>query len=223
MQLESAQIYMSTKQDGDMRDFKQRSAFILHHGLNEKRMYFPKQIHSGRVHVVDHNSNNQILNADSLISTSRQTLIGVVTADCLPIVLFDPKENIVGSVHAGYKGILSHVIQNTIQRFLSLGSNPKNMLGYIGPSIGPCCYGVSIDRFELFKTQFSKYVALKRSNGLFLDLQKSAQILLHNAGVTIRNIQIANVCTSCNNDQYFSYRKDSKDTFGVFATIVGLA
>jgi len=159
--------------------------------------------------------------ADGLITSRKNVFLGVVTADCLPVIFYDKKSEIVGIVHAGYKGILKGILKNMVLSFKKLGSDTKNILVAIGPSIGVCCYDVSIERVEMFVNAFEGIKTHKIRNGkYFLDLKNIAKQSLISEGVSENNIEVSNICTKDYIKDFFSFRGEGR-IVGEFVTIVG--
>lgn len=199
-------------------------AFAKELGISVKNIVFVKQTHGAAIlHVRDNNS--QILgDGDGLITDKKGIAVGMVTADCLPIILADSKSEIVGVIHAGYRGILGGVIENMIDKLVNKGLNLKTILVGIGPGIGVCCYDVTPARLALFEKKYGKSVDFfqNKKSKIYLDLKKIVETIFQNQGISKEHIQTLPLCTSCDNDQFFSYRKDLPETFGQFATIIGI-
>jgi len=221
---------ISSRSNGSMKDnnvlnYSRINKFIRNYNINPHKLFLSEQTHSANVTVVSSNSKNSYLkNTDALFTNSPNTYLGIVTADCLPILLFDCKKSIVGIIHGGYKGISKLIINNTINKFKYLGSNiDTDLLISIGPGIGVCCYEVSSDRVELFKKIFPSYKNLYqyKNNKYYLDLKKiTFQNLIEN-GITPKNIEISNICTACDADKFYSYRKEGQKA-GRFLSIIGI-
>lgn len=170
---------------------------------------------------------------DASITNEAGVLLAVQTADCVPILLVDPKNRAVAAVHAGWRGTLARVTQKTVGRMhLEFGSKPANLLAAIGPSICPCCYEVGAEFVSKFSAQFADaadYFDEARSGeepnplewlnmsppghhpppkNVHLDLPKANRSQLLAAGLRAQNIFASNLCTGCRTDFFFSYRKE---------------
>ena len=191
---------------------------------SSKQITYMVQKHTTNIEIVKKDSASEIFNTDGLITQEKNKVLLAVTADCVPIVMYDSVKKIIGVVHAGYKGILLGIVENMIKKFIKLGSELSNIKIGIGPSIGVCCYDVSKDRIEQFKQRYPgfKNFFQKKHALYFLDLQSIVLQILKQFKVQNKNIERVNLCTSCNNEQFFSYRKDSNKTFGEFATFIGM-
>lgn len=162
--------------------------------------------------------------ADAIITNQYGIAIGILTADCVPIMVVDPVKKIIGIVHAGWRGTAKLIVQKVVEIMVKhFGSDKKAILAAIGPSIGQCCYKVD----EVVAKEFGGkeyiiplYPPLKkgelakggRGDCWMLDLKKANLGQMVNSGVLEKNISIEDFCTSCRNDLFFSYRADGKIT-----------
>ncbi|KKP59197.1 MAG: hypothetical protein UR52_C0010G0010 [Candidatus Gottesmanbacteria bacterium GW2011_GWA1_34_13] len=182
------------------------------------------QIHGNIISQVDKSNKGKLfLKTDGLITQDKNLFLGVKTADCVPLFFYDSKQKIVGIVHAGWKGTLINIVQKMIENFVKNGSDVKNIFVVIGPHIGSCCYDISKERADKFTDKFQFPKSIKERKGkYYLDLgYVNLQILL-NAGVNPEHIELSYECTSCKNDIYFSYRKDTVETYGEMMGIIGI-
>lgn len=138
---------------------------------------------------------------DGMITTLKNKFLAVKVADCVPILFYDPHQEIAAACHVGWKGTLERIQQKIIQKMQRIGSKPENIIAVLGPHIGSCCYNISSDRAKDFK----EYLTIKNGE-FFLDLGKTNISLLKKVGVN--NIEDINICTSCQNDLLYSYRKE---------------
>jgi YfiH family protein len=219
----------SRRSDGSMMTDKKLQIhnvrpFLSAYNIPFEKTHFMKQIHGNKIVLIDEHSPQIIEEADGLITTKKDSFLGVVTADCLPVLFYDQKNLICGAVHAGYKGLLEGVLDSWITYALSLGSDPKDIEVYIGPSIHGCCYNVTQERAEKFVLRYGNEDRIVRYNGdmIFLKLQEVAKINLENLGILPKNISMSTHCTSCNVDIYFSYRQDSSASFGELLSVIGM-
>ncbi len=133
---------------------------------------------------------------------------GVFTADCVPILLFDPRTRLGAAVHAGWRGTIARGPAAAVAALAGAGARPPDLLAAIGPRIGPCCYAVGEDLAARFAAAFGADVARRAPGGPFLDLGLANRRALAAAGVA-RIAEIA-VCTACagGGRAFFSYRRD---------------
>jgi YfiH family protein len=191
-----------------------------------------KQFHSDVVHSFD-TAPTDPCRGDATITDQPNLLLAVQTADCVPILLVDPKKRAVAAIHAGWRGTLARIAAKTIGKMqMHFGTNPPDLLAAIGPSIGPCCYEVGTEVATQFLSQFADapdYFDEFRTGdepnpiqwlnmmppghqpppkGVLLDLPKANRSQLLAAGLRPRNIHTIDLCTACRPDLLFSYRKE---------------
>ena len=172
------------------------------------------QIHSSIVNKIDENNIGQKIDGDALITNVPKVPLLVLTADCVPVVIIDPVNKAIGVAHAGWRGTYDEISKKTIEEMnTNYNSNPKDLICVIGPSIGPCCYEVSKDLVEKFNINLSNYTEkfdIIRDNKHYLDLWKINELTLKDCNVKEENIINLQICTNCNHDKFYSYRKHNK-------------
>jgi len=206
-----------------------------------------RQIHSDIIRFVD--SPTDPLVGDGLITPIPGLLLAVQTADCLPIILVDPKRRAVGVFHAGWRGTLKRIVEKGAGEMRRhFGSLPRDLTAAIGPGIRGCCYEVGEEVRERFESQFAyagslfrevkepgpvreKYPLLfltARAPGhgelpkkIFLDLVEANRQQLLAAGVPAKHIEASPLCTHCRTDLLFSYRAEKGKT-GRMMGVVGI-
>ncbi|MCK4442699.1 MAG: peptidoglycan editing factor PgeF [Sulfurovaceae bacterium] len=163
---------------------------------------------------------NAIDDCDALITNQKGVMLTILTADCVPILLFDPKQNVVSAVHAGWRGTEKQIVIKTITKMeQEFNSNPVDILVGIAPSIERCCYEVDWGVAQYFKEYDNAFN--KVGDKYMLDLPNINKSQLLKAGIQETNIQLSNICTSCEVDNYFSYRKE-KGCSGRFMSMIGM-
>ena len=155
--------------------------------------------------------------ADAIITNQGGLAIGVLTADCVPILLADPVKKVIGIVHAGWRGTVKGVVQKAIDAMVKqFGPDKQTILAAIGPSIGPCCYKVDetvIKEFGVHSPELGGNKFIKKGKDSWaLDLKKANFVQMLDIGLLEKNISVENLCTSCRNDIFFSYRADGRIT-----------
>ncbi len=207
-----------------------------------------RQIHSDIIRLVDR-ADEPPLVGDGMITNAPGLLLGIQTADCLPIMLIDPKHRAVGVFHAGWRGTVKRIVEKGVGEMRRcFGSRPGDLKAAIGPGIHGCCYEVGEEVREKFESQFTyaeklfreveesdpvreKYPMLfltARAPGhsvlpkkIFLDLVEANRQQLHAAGVLEKNIEASPFCTNCRTDLLFSYRSEKGKT-GRMMSVVGI-
>ena len=183
-------------------------------GLNINNLTSNIQIHSDIVNTIDKNTISTKKEGDSLITNLKEVPLLVFTADCVPISLIDTKNKAIGLIHAGWRGTYEEISKKTIEVMKNkYNSKEEDLIAIIGPSIGPCCYEVSKDLVEKFSEKFinldENFYKIDNKKYM-LDLWKINEYILKSCNVT--EIINLNLCTVCNNDKFYSYRKDNKTT-----------
>lgn len=165
-----------------------------------KRVISPIQTHSDNIDFVSEKI--EYPNTDGLILKNQKDLIYLKFADCTPLIFYDVKQKIIAISHAGWRGTAKKIGPKTIEK---MKSNPNDIIAVVGPAISLCCYEVSENvKFQLLST-------VKNQEGLYagnnVDLKKINSRQLEEIGVS--KIDICPYCTSCNNDLFYSYRKEN--------------
>ena len=180
-------------------------------GIKKENLVLMHQTHSNKVIVIDkENQKNKKIIADALVTKLEGLAIGVLTADCVPIILYDEINKIIGCVHAGWKGSISGIIQNTLNKFQEINKNNK-ISAVIGPCIGNESYEVSLKFYDNFlkDSKINEKFFSKKSNEKFLfNLREYVKDKLSNCGV--HNIDNIDSDTFKDSDNFFSYRRSQK-------------
>ena len=164
------------------------------------RVITPQQTHSDHVEFVD--KRLEYPDTDGLILTNTEDTICLRFADCTPLIFYDTKQKIGAVSHAGWRGTAASIGVKTVRK---MKSNPEDIIAIIGPAISICCYEVSEEvRDELLKTVKNTSEIYENRN---VDLKNINARQLEEIGV--KNIDICSYCTSCNNDLFYSYRKEN--------------
>lgn len=176
-----------------------------------------EQVHGNKVAIIKDNSRKSFKGLDGL-ATNRKLALAIRTADCLPVFFYDPKDRIISAVHAGWKGLLHGIIRNAILSMKKLGSKPEDLIVSVGPHIQACCYNVPEERIHMFSpvNDFGEF----RSNSWYLNLSKVALLQLKSFGIADSNIDISDICTSCD-EKFWSFRRD-KIKAGRMLNIIGM-
>lgn len=193
--------------------------------ISSKNLVFMEQVHKADVARCDKDClGHWIPGVDGLLTKERDVYLAVNTADCVPLFFVEPIVRIIGIAHAGWKGTLKEIAKNMVKEIKKLEGKSENIIVGIGPHIGRCCYRVPKERYELFNKMFpSKPLIGGFEDGAWhLDLAAiNVKILIQN-GIKMDNIDAPITCTSCQNDIYFSFRKDSTITYGEMLGVIGL-
>ncbi len=179
---------------------------ILLKKLWVQKLAFMEQTHSDNIQIV---SKEWVYkNTDALITNQKNLAILVMVGDCVPIVYFDPVEQIVAVAHAGRMGTFLWISNKVIKKMWSeFWCKPENILVSIWPSIWSCCYEVWKDIANQFLERFWEYSVFVRGWKYFLDLAEINFGEFLKFWISEKNIEKSNICTCCDNN-YFSYRRD---------------
>jgi polyphenol oxidase len=228
--------------DWDVRDrvLGNREKFFRAIGADQMRPVTLRQIHSDVACGVTATApaSGDAPKADALLTRERGVLLGIQTADCMPILLADTKQRAVAAIHSGWRGTAQRIAQKTLGRMqMEFGTRPTDVIAALGPSIGQCCYAVGSDVAREFHAKFAN--AREWFDGPFdalasgendpnwlpwltmrppghappaptvqLDLIAANRAVLIEAGVPAENISISGFCTACRTDLFFSYRRE---------------
>jgi polyphenol oxidase len=162
---------------------------------------------------------------DALMTGFSEIAVGVFTADCLPVLLFEPERKIAAAVHAGWRGTAQGITRKAVEKMAEVFSgDPGKIQAALGPCIGPCCYEVDRPVEEAFRRggqPWETFVAPRGAGKWALDLQEANTLLLLQGGVKGENIRRLACCTSCRSDLFFSYRRE-KGTRGRHLNFISL-
>lgn len=209
----------STRGLGDMRNEGVKESFLTLVGVSKDCVY-PQQVHGDGIALVK-KEKESIAGVDGLVFVGDVgKALSVRSADCAPILAVDPVKNVLGVAHAGWKGTHKKISKKLIDTLKKQGSYPRDMYVSIGPHICKGCYTISKGRARLF----SDYIdpkALSYVDGQWhLNIGYLNYLQLCDAGVPSNHIDISSLCTSCQHDDFFSYRKDTKESFGEMVGVI---
>ena len=180
-------------------------------GIDDQHLVLPRQVHDTKVaEVTADNIGDRFEGVDALITTLPRTCIGVSTADCVPILIYDSYTRAIAAAHAGWRGTVAHIGCKTIaamqQRY---DSKPENLKIAIGPSIGPDAFEVGDEVYDAFDAAGfdMNRIAFKRNGKWHIDLWQANALDLLAMGVAEKHIETAAVCTYEHYDQFFSARR----------------
>ena len=170
----------------------------------------PEQTHSDHVEFVDERL--EYPDTDGLIITKPNQTIRLKFADCTPLIFYDPKTNIGAIAHAGWRGTAQKIGVKTVQK---MDVNPKDIIAIIGPAIGLCCYEVSDEVKEKLLATVQNPTGLYKDRNVDLKAINARQL----QEIGVEKIDICPYCTSCDNDLFYSYRKENGTTNRHYAVL----
>ncbi|RJR15547.1 peptidoglycan editing factor PgeF [Candidatus Microgenomates bacterium] len=217
---------ISKRSAGDLRARdKTREAlrpFLAKLKINSEQLVAMQQVHASKVAVVSNvQKNKTILDTDGMVTNEKNLFLAVNIADCVPLFLYDPISKVIGVAHSGWKGTKENIAKNLVRTMLKEGAVLETIVAAIGPHIGACCYTILEERAALFNDW--------EDNGLWhndeawhLDIGSIVKEQLINEGINFQHIDAPIACTSCQNETYFSFRKEGKEKFGHMLGVIGV-
>lgn len=229
-----------TSGDTRRRVLLNRKRFLQAIGADEMNLVAIEQIHSDLLHRIlsPTPSISKPAKGDALLTDVPGVILGVQTADCVPILLADRKRRAVAAIHSGWRGTLLRIAAKAVGRMrMEFGTSPQDVIAAIGPSIGRCCYEVGSEVAAAFHSQFPNarewfdgpfemlaagendpnwlpWLTMKPPGHapppprVHLDLVAANRAILAEAGVPLTQIFQSGLCTSCREDLFFSYRRE---------------
>lgn len=171
-----------------------------------------RQVHGSRV-VAAGAGTSPVEEADAVTTATPGIAACVSVADCVPVLLADPRSGAVAAVHAGWRGTLDRAAREGVRALIERhGARPSDLLAAIGPSIGPCCFEVARDLAVRFRDEVGPAAGNPRENGSRSDLWLANERVLRDAGLSRRRIEVLGRCTSCEEDLFFSHRREQGRT-----------
>ncbi|MBE3574085.1 MAG: peptidoglycan editing factor PgeF [Firmicutes bacterium] len=164
---------------------------------------------------------------DAMVTNQCGVVLSIYTADCVPVLLWDPEHQALGVAHAGWRGTVGGVLEQTLQEMAAaFGTRSSRVVAALGPGIGPCCFRVGEETARAFRQQYPQEdarrpVCQRLADGWHVDLWEANRQALLRAGVSAEAVSVARVCTACHPEWFFSYRRDGGRTgrMGLLATI----
>ncbi|WEX76507.1 peptidoglycan editing factor PgeF [Sinorhizobium numidicum] len=173
-----------------------------------RRLATVHQVHSPDAVVVDGSYDGSRPDADALVTATPGIVLGVLSADCGPVLFADPEAGVIGAAHAGWKGTLDGILESTIEAMISIGAHRERIIACLGPSISRQHYEVGaefVDRFLAADDSYASFFSPSGRNGhAMFDLPGLTTRRLAEAGVAAENLDI---CTYANEERFFSYRR----------------
>ncbi len=198
----------------DKKNIVKKNLEIVKNRINKqaKNIFTLNQIHSNKFIYIDKKFrfSKKKLKADAIITNQRKIPIAVLTADCVPLLLFDPKKNIIAAIHAGWKGAFKEIIKKVINFMSKKGSYKKDIIAAIGPCIGKSNYDVGEDFFRKFikKEKQNKIFFKKKKSKIYFDLPAFVKFQLKSNKISV--IETIKIDTFDKKNNFFSARRSLK-------------
>ena len=169
-----------------------------------RNLVLANQVHKDNIETVGiQDKNGLIVKTDGLITKDRGIVLGIRTADCVPILFYEPEAKIVAGIHAGWRGSVLGIAGKMIRQICQIGGISQNIICAIGPHICEKCYEVPKEREKLFQKKYTQHG--------FLDLTAINIDQVLKEGVKDENIEVLPYCTFHQNELFYSYRKSGKE------------
>ncbi len=213
--------------DAVMENYRRMAAAL---NMRVEDMVLSDQTHTTNVRVITEEDRGKGIlkpqdysDVDGMITNVPEIVLVTSYADCVPLYFVDPVRKAIGLSHSGWKGTVGHIGQKTVWKMHEVyGSEPKDIVAAIGPSICQSCYEVSDDVAEAFRANFTADEAadilLDKGNGKYqLDLWKANWYVLADAGILPEHLSVTDLCTACHPDLLWSHRKTNGQRGGLSA------
>ena len=215
--------YSSSPDKNEVKENRRLLASAI--GIEEHELFLPSQVHKTRiVHVSRKTTKDELMETDALITNERRICVAVMSADCVPILLFDRKNKVIAAVHAGWRGTVARILELTLQEMnAAYGTAGDDIVAGIGPSVSQDSYEVGEEVVEAVINVFDKSHQLmipQPNNKAKLDLWKANEFQLLDFGVNPTRIEVSNLCTVKNNTNFFSARKGDAGRFAAGIMLV---
>ena len=189
-----------------------RKMFCEELGITQENFIYPEQRHTDTVAVAELGK-TYYPEADALILTNHEQAVFLNFADCTPLIAYDKKQNIGAVIHAGWKGTVGRIGTKTILKMMDdFNTDIRDVRVAIGPAISVCCYEVKEDVFNMSMVSVKNNKGLYeiRDGKIYVNLKEINKRQLEELGA--KYIDVCPYCTSCNNDLFYSYRKEGGTT-----------
>lgn len=202
-------------------------------GIDLLKFTFANQCHSTNVAIVDENGRGRgalekdtaLVNTDGMVTNVKNICLSVQIADCVPLLLYDPVQKVIASLHAGWRGTIRKIAREAVSKMVqNYGSKAEDIYAGLGPSNGPCCYEVGEDVYREARIALGSVkdiIKPAKQSGKYIFDQWEANIRqLKDAGVKEEHIELAGICSQCHSDKFFSSRADDGVTGRFMAGIM---
>ncbi len=185
-------------------------------GITADQLVFPRQTHTNSVAEISQVPGTELKETDALVSKQAGICLCVQTADCVPILLFDPVKGVISAIHSGWRGTVKKIAGIAVKKMeMNYGTSPGNILALIGPSIGSEVYEVGGEVVEEVKKNIpnaSKTLSKGSKGKSHFNLREANRQIFLSLGLKPKNIEIARGCSFSEKDKYFSARREGIGT-----------
>lgn len=214
-------VYESLNLGMNRGDIKERVVenwrrFLEEVGISRKEFVCGEQVHGNNVHIATKDDlrpafgPGELVVADGYVTNEKNIPLSIFTADCVPLLLEDSENGVIGAIHCGWKSTVSDIEGEAIKKMISLSAKPDTIHAAIGPAIDICCFEVGAEVIEavekLLGGKYKKLYYIKENGKYMLDLRGVVRERLLQLGLKPENIEKVGTCTMCNPQKYWSHR-----------------
>ena len=184
------------------------------------------QVHGNVVHAATRDTATLRPAGDGIVTAEPGVMLGIFSADCVPILMVDSKHKVAGAMHAGWRGVISNIAGAGVHAMSQLGARASDIRAAMGPSIAQCCFEVDADLGDRFGREIDgarNHTRAGHPNKAFIDLRAVVRDQLERAGLAPANIASVGPCTRCASDHFFSRRAAAGKTTGLQMSFIGFA
>jgi polyphenol oxidase len=193
-----------------------RLAFFTSLGISLDRIAVPSQVHGATIREADRPG--EYAECDALLTGATEVYLCITVADCVPILLYSPARGVIGAVHAGWRGTSAGILARAVERMRqAFAVDPSDLIAWLGPSAGTCCYSVGED----VASQIDPRFVSRDGRGRFVDLKSANRQLLLTSGVKPERIEVSPACTISDKAIFHSFRRD-REVSGRMMAVIGL-
>ena len=211
---------------GDDQSTIAKNRDIIIQKMGSKPFVFLNQVHKSGIKVLEKEktdlfkkkrSSIEAYTADSIITDIKDVFLVIQVADCQAVMRYDPQKKIIANIHSGWRGSVKNIIGKTLDKMgLQFGCQPENIIAGIAPSLGPCC-----SEFVNYKDEIPQNLWRYKIKGKdYFNFWEISRDQLREKGVKKNNIQNMEICTKCNTEMFYSFRKEK--TTGRFACVISM-
>jgi YfiH family protein len=201
---------------------KNRQALCTLLGISDNLLLMPHQVHLTEIAVINEQLDANLEGVDALMTNVPGVCIGVSTADCIPVLLYDPVQRAVCAIHAGWRGTVQRIVEKAVSKMSTVyGSRPSDLVAQIGPGIHLESFEVGDEVYDAFaQAGFDMESISKKYEKWHIDLPECNRQQLMNQGVPADHIAVSPVCTFVQSDSFFSARRLGIQSGRIFTAII---
>ena len=208
--------------DSDEAIRRNREALCRLLGIADEHLLMPHQVHKAEIAVIEERLDEDLEGYDALMTNVPGVCIGVSTADCIPVLLYDQKKQVVCAVHAGWRGTVQRIVEKTVAKMADVyGSRPTDIVAQVGPGIHLDSFEVGDEVYDAFANEgFRMETISKRYEKWHIDLPECNRQQLLSAGIPNESITVSLICTYEQSDRFFSARRLGINSGRIFTGIL---